>query len=366
MRYVLALIILIHSCIHCMGFAKAFGYGNITTITKSISKPAGAVWLLVFFLFTVAVILLLLKKQGWWLPAVAAAVISQILIITVWKDAKFGTIANIIILAAAVFAFGTQRFSNQYKKDVKAYLKNSGMFHPGLLTEKDIQHLPEPVKKYLWYTHAVGQPKIKNFKLDFTGQIRKKGAKNWMPFTSEQYNFTEAATRLFFMNAKMTQVPVTGYHCYKGGTAFMDIRLFSLFKVQYQQGPEMNFAETVTFFNDMCCMAPATLIDSRIKWLHTKNNMVEACFTVNCNTVKATLVFNEEGQLINFISNDRYAQMEDGSMKQLQWSTPLKDYKEINGYRLASYAETVYSYADGDFVYGTFRLKNIACNINPQ
>lgn len=366
MRYLLALIILIHGCIHCMGFAKAFGYGNITTITKSIPKVAGTVWLLAFVLFITAVILLLLKKQTWWLPAAIAVVISQILIITVWQDAKFGTFANIIILAAAVVAFGTQRFSNQYKKDVRAYLKNSGMFHPGLLTEEDIQYLPDPVKKYLRYTYSVGQPKIKNFKLIFDGQIRKKGSKNWMPFASEQYNFTEAATRLFFMNAKMMQLPVTGYHCYKSGTAFMDIRLFSLFKVQYQQGPEMNFAETVTLFNDMCCMAPATLIDSRIKWLHTKNNMVEASFTVNCNTIKATLIFNEDGALINFISNDRYAQMDDGSMKQLPWSTPLKDYKEINGYRLASYAETVYSYADGDFVYGTFRLRNITCNINPQ
>lgn len=366
MRYILAFILLIHGGIHCMGFSKAFGYGNITAITKTISKAAGTVWLLVFLIFTGAVILLLLKKQIWWLPAVIAVVVSQILIIMVWQDAKFGTIANILVLAAAIIAIGSQQFNNQYKKDVTAYLKNSGMFHPGLLTEKDIAHLPGPVKKYLYYTHAVGQPKIKNFQLSFTGQIRKKGQKGWMPFTSEQYNFTEAATRLFFMNAKMMQLPVTGYHCYKSGTAFMDIRLFSLFKVQYQRGNEMNIAETVTFFNDMCCMAPATLIDSRIKWLSTQGNMVQASFTVNGITINAALIFNDEGQLVNFISDNRYAQMNDGSMQQLQWSTPLKDYKEINGYRLASHAATVYKYADGDFVYGNFNLTKITCNINPR
>lgn len=366
MRYIPAFIILIHGCIHCMGFAKAFGYGNITAITKTISKPAGAVWLFTFFLFTAAVILLLLKKQAWWMPAGIAVIISQILIISVWQDAKFGTLVNILILAAAVAAFSKQRFTNQYKKDVTAYLKNSGMFHPGILTEEDIINLPEPIKKYLRYTHSTGQPKIKNFQLQFTGQIRKKGQKGWMPFSSEQYNFTAAATRLFFMNAKMMQLPVTGYHCYKSGEALMDIRLLSLFKVQYQRGNEMNISETVTFFNDMCCMAPATLIDNRIKWLNTKGNTVEASFTVNNVTIQATLLFNDEGQLVNFISNDRYALMNDGSTQLLQWSTPLKAYQEINGYRLASFAETVYKYPDGDFTYGTFSLKSIACNINPK
>lgn len=94
----------------------------------------------------------------------------------------------------------------------------------------------------------------------------------------------------------------------------------------------MGIAETVTFFNDMCCMAPATLIDPRIKWLETDDNKVRASFTNNGITIYAWLYFNEKGELINFISNDRYAA---DAGKNLPWSTPLKEYKEINGYRLA-------------------------------
>ncbi len=40
-KYFFAAIILIHGLIHCMGFAKAFGYGNITQLSKDISKPSG-------------------------------------------------------------------------------------------------------------------------------------------------------------------------------------------------------------------------------------------------------------------------------------------------------------------------------------
>jgi hypothetical protein len=45
MKYIFTFILLIHAFIHVMGFAKAFGYGNITNITKEISKPMGMLWL---------------------------------------------------------------------------------------------------------------------------------------------------------------------------------------------------------------------------------------------------------------------------------------------------------------------------------
>jgi len=362
MRYAASFIILIHGCIHLMGFAKAFGYGGVQALTKNIPKWLGSLWLLAAVLFITAAVLVLIKKETWWMVVAAAVVISQVLIFTAWNDAKFGTLINLLLLFTALVGFGTRQFKSRYNKDVTSYLKYSGQFLPALLTEADMQDLPDPVKRYLRYTHAVGQPKVKYFKLNFTGKIRKQGG-SWMPFTSEQYNFTEPSTRLFFMNATMKLLPVAGYHCYKNGKAFMDIRLLSLFKVQYQQGNEMDSAETVTFFNDMCCMAPATLIDKRITWLETDGNTVKAQFTANGITIAASLYFNDEGQLVNFISDDRYAQQADGTLKKTRWSTPLKEYREINGYRLASYAQTVYAYPGGDFCYGIFELDHIACNV---
>ncbi len=59
-RYGLVFIIFLHGLIHLMGFAKAFQYGQITQLTKDISKPAGALWLLAALLFVVSAGLLLL------------------------------------------------------------------------------------------------------------------------------------------------------------------------------------------------------------------------------------------------------------------------------------------------------------------
>lgn len=200
---------------------------------------------------------------------------------------------GVIILAIVITRFAARHFHRQYIADVKSGLRQAAYFSSIMLPEAEIKELPDAVKKYLRFTGSMNRPKVNNFKVEFTGKIRKDEQSEWMPFTSQQYNFMHNPTRLFFMKAYMKKLPVAGYHCFREGTAFMDIRLFSLFKVQYQQGPEMDLSETVTFFNDMCCLAPATLIDQRIKWLEVKGNQVKASFTSNGITVSTWLYFND-------------------------------------------------------------------------
>jgi hypothetical protein len=182
-----------------------------------------------------------------------------------------------------------------------------------------------------------------------------------MELHSVQYNFLEPATRLFFLNAIMKHLPVAGYHAYKNGNANMDIRLLSLFRVENQSGSEMDISETVTFFNDMCCMIPAALVDSRIRWIETNGNTVKAEFSCNHITISARLFFNDTGELVNFISDDRFA-LTGKQLLRLPWSTPVKDYKTIEGYRLANTAETIYNYPEGELCYGIFNLVHIEYN----
>lgn len=54
MKYVFAFIVLVHGLIHLMGFSKAFGVGQITSLTRDISKQTGAIWLLAALLFLIA------------------------------------------------------------------------------------------------------------------------------------------------------------------------------------------------------------------------------------------------------------------------------------------------------------------------
>lgn len=355
-RSFLLILIALHGMIHLMGFAKAFHYGNFTQLTKDISKPVGLLWLLTAALFLASAVLLLQKKE-WWLLGLAAIVFSQVLIFSVWQDAKFGSIANLILLVAVIFAFGAWRFEKSYQNDVQSSMTRSSSADTSRITEADIQHLPEPVQKYLRYVGVLNKPRWRNVTIVFEGEMRDRG-KDWFPFRSEQYNFFDEPTRLFFMKGQMNGMTVPGYHAYKNGMATMQIKVFGLFPVVDNKGDIMNKAETVTVFNDMCLMAPASLIDKRIQWEPIDSVSSKATFTCNSISISAVLYFNETGQLTNFVSDDRSSM----DMKQYRFSTPVRDYKNINGYNVMTYGEAIWHYPEGEFVYGKFHLKNITSN----
>lgn len=290
--------------------------------------------------------------------ALIAVIISQVLIFMVWKDAKFGTIANIIIMAFAIIGFANTRFENGYKKDVRSAFEKS-LIASELVSQKEVDQLPPAVQKYLEYVGVVGKPKVYNVKIVFEGEMRDRG-QDWFKFTSEQFNFFENPTRLFFMKAKVKGLSTYAYHAYKEGEANMHVKVLSLFPVVDIEGKEMYPTETVTYFNDLCLFAPAALIDDRITWETLDEFSVKATFTIGKTSISANLYFNEQGQLINFVSNDRYSVSE---IKAFPFSTPAKDYKNVNGYNLATHGEAIWHYPDGELVYGKFNLESLQYNV---
>jgi hypothetical protein len=142
----------------------------------------------------------------------------------------------------------------------------------------------------------------------------------------------------------------------------MQIKVASMFQVVDARGPEMDKGETVTMFNDLCIMAPATLIDKAIQWETLDSLTVKAFFTNQGNTISATLFFDVKGALVNFISLDRYLSDDGRSYLNYPWSTPLKEYKEFGGRRIPTYGEAIWHTPEGEFSYARFELGMVEYN----
>jgi hypothetical protein len=338
---------------------RAFQPGVSLQITKQISAPAGIMWLITAILFLTAAALKAFRNDYWWTPALLAVVVSQILIIGAWADAKYGTLANVAILLACIVFMGNFFFERKYQKDVESALEQTHINAVDIITREDLAHLPPAVQRYLQFAGVVGQPKVRNMRVVFEGTMRGRN-QDWFSFRSVQYNTFDAPGRYFFMIGKMFGMEVPGYHRYANGHASMDIRLFGLASLVYKKGPIMDQSETVTLFNDMCLMAPATLIDKRIHWKEIDSVTVEANYPVNGISITARLSFDHAGKLINFESHDRY---EVNEMKKLPWLTPCTDYKKLNGVMLATRGEAVYQYPDTTFTYGVFNLQAVEYNV---
>lgn len=98
LKTLFSLVIIIHGLIHLLGFFKAFQIGSVTQLRTPISKQMGVIWLAVSILFLLTAVMYVINNQLWPYFAIIALCLSQIIIFSVWSDAKFGTIVNLIIL----------------------------------------------------------------------------------------------------------------------------------------------------------------------------------------------------------------------------------------------------------------------------
>jgi hypothetical protein len=367
LRLLLVLLIALHGLIHLTGFAKAFEYAEIGHLKQEISRPAGLAWLLCALLLAAAGVLFILRQTSWWWVALPALVVSQALIFTFWNDAKFGTIANLVILLpvlAAAAAALPGSYGNRFSAAVGEGLERQAQ--APIVSEADLCHLPAPVQKYLRFAGVVGRPRIRNFRAVFSGQFRNGIKSPWMDFRSEQYNFYDPPARLFLMRASLYGLPVEGLHLFRGDGATMQIKVASLVPVVDAKGPSMNQGETVTLFNDLCLLAPAALIDrENIRWETVGPLEARARFTNRGVTISATLFFNEAGALTDFTSNDRFLSSDGTTYLSHPWSTPVHGYKDLGGRRVVSNADAMWHMPESPFVYGTFNLDEIGYNLEP-
>lgn len=108
MKWLFLALIVVHGLIHFMGPAKAFGLAELPQLTQPISRGMGVVWLVAGLAMLLAGAAFHWGQRGWWLVAVVAVLLSQMAIVASWTDAKAGTVANVVILAAAIYAFTSQ------------------------------------------------------------------------------------------------------------------------------------------------------------------------------------------------------------------------------------------------------------------
>lgn len=232
-----------------------------------------------------------------------------------------------------------------------------------VLSKQEAAHLPACVQKYLVYTGAIGKSKTQNVCIEFDAEMYRKPGDKPMKAHSVQYNFYGNYSRLFLMKASKMGIPFRALHIYKDYQAIFQVKVAELFKVVNISGEELTKAETVTLLNDMCVFSPGSLVDKRLTWSEIDSLSTKVTLTNGKYIVTAILYFNELGELINFMSDDRSALQDDGTVKTFRWTTPVSEYIEFEGRKIPTVGKTIWHYPEGEFTYGVFTLKSIKYNL---
>ena len=361
MKYIFLALIFLHGAIHLMGFAKAFKLAQIEQLTTDISKFSGLVWFIVFLLFVVTCIAFLAKAQWWNWLAIVAVVISTILIISFWNDAKFGNIPNVIILLVTLFYLSSYAFSKKVANEISPILRQTDTSKISVITKEQLNDLPYPVAKWLNLSGMVGKEKINTVWLSQNARMKMKpGQKEWNEAVAEQYYSVEKPA--FVWKVKMNMPPfitISGRDKFVDGKGEMLIKLFSLLNIVNEKGEKMDegtlqrfLAETVWF--------PSAALSQYITWEAIDSLSAKATMNYKGTTGSGTFYFNEQGDFVKF-STLRYKSNE-ADAQRYEWIVTVKEHSIKNSIKIPTKVEVTWVLENGNWTWLDLEITDIRYN----
>jgi len=352
-RIVFAVMIILHGLIHLFGFLKEWNLAKVRQLTGEtliplsggLSKPVGILWLVVCLLFVSSAATYLLKKEWWWMIAAIAIVLSQILISIYWKDAKFGTIANVVVLLAVILSYGAWSFDKMVEDELNSFLPENE--NAEVVTEEMIDDLPPAVQKWLKRSNVIGKEIIQTVYLKQKGEMRTKPDGGWMSVDAEQYITTDPPGFIWVADVKSSFMYLSGRDMYTEGNGHMLIELFSLIPVVDAKGEEIDQGALLRFLGEMVWY-PSAALNDYVAWDGIDANTARATMRYGGITASGTFKFNENGDFVSFEA-DRYYYRKEGSTLE-KWVITASDHSEFDGIRIPANLSVTWR-LDGDFTW---------------
>ena len=278
--------------------------------------------------------------------------------------AKVGLVVLVIIIVLAVsFTISYIVFERKVDNEVEKLFKKSKETGPEVISEADIEGLPEPVQRYLRYAQVIGKEKIRTVRLKQKGFFRQKEDQGWMPLNAEQYYTTDPPAFIWNGNLRLLQLPLLkGRDKFCEGKGNMLIKLLPFIKIADTSGYEIDQGTLVRYLNEIMWF-PTAYLNDYIEWEPIDFSSAKATISVEGLTVSAILYFNEKGEMTNFVA-ERYMTVDDEFSLET-WSTPIEEYRKVHGIKIPTKGEGVWKRSSGDFSYIRLEIIDIEYN-NPS
>ncbi|SMO91901.1 hypothetical protein SAMN06265379_11530 [Saccharicrinis carchari] len=363
MQYLFSTLLFLHGVIHLLGFIKAFNLVNIQQLSAPISKGAGLIWLLVFVLFVVSGITFLTKHQWWSILAFLAIILSTFLTILAWKDAKFASIPNLIILLVAAFSLSQVVFNQKISNEISQLIGQSGGFETPKVTTEQLAGLPSPVAKWLKVSGVVGKEKIHSVWLSQKAKMKMKpGQENWNSATAEQYITVQKPAFVWKVKLNMSPfIKITGRDKFVDGKGEMQIKIFSLVNIVNEKGVKMDEGTLQRYLGEIVWF-PSAALSPFITWEEIDSRWAKATMDYKGTKGSGTFHFNEKGDFIQY-STLRYKGNEPDALR-CEWVIDVKEHAVINGVGIPVKMTATWKLDEGDWTWLKLQIEDIKYNLN--
>lgn len=358
MKYIFSLFLIIHGVIHLPGFVKAFSIAPVEQLKADISRVNGLLWLMAFMLFTISAIALLAGAQWWKVLSLVAVVLSTILVAGTWSDAKFGTLANIIILLITVISLSTSAYNRKVNNEISLIMEGTDSSYSSAITEKEIEGLPYPVANWLRASGVTGRDKVSKVWLKQKALMKMKPSQEeWNNATAEQYFNTDYPAFIWKVNMNMGPfIKIAGRDKFSGGKGEMQIRMFSIISIADEKGEKIDEGTMQRYLGEIVWF-PSAALNQYIRWEAIDSLSARATMSYKGTTASGIFCFNEEGDFTKFSTLRYFGDEEDASRH--EWIIRVNGYSTFDGVRIPDRMEATWVLDEGDWTWLKLEIADI-------
>ncbi|MGM0944652.1 MAG: DUF6544 family protein [Bacteroidota bacterium] len=348
----------LHGFIHLMGFLKAFKLAEIQQLTQPISTTQGVFWLIGAMLFLAFALAAFLEKPIAGYLGLVAVLLSQVLIFTVWQDAKFGSVANLILLLAAIQMIFLANWEKKVSAE-KLMFQNSREI-PEL---KKLEELPSVIQNWLKISGFEESGPPVSAQIYQTAQIKMKPDQaEWKE--AKAFQISSLNPPGFHWQVEMDMIPgikIFGRDQFKEGKGEMLIRIGAAIPIVDESGVKINEGSLQRFLGELVWM-PSLALHPEISWKELGENVAEATLRVNQTTGKGSFYFDDSGNFVRFETLRFYENKPDS--KRFPWILTVEAYQEFEGIRIPSKMKATWRLPEGDWTWLQLQIDSLSYQYN--
>ncbi|MCF8001646.1 MAG: hypothetical protein K9K76_07320 [Halanaerobiales bacterium] len=273
-----------------------------------------------------------------------------------------GLLIVIMVLLYLTSQFGHSSFQKKGEQEAKQILTKANLSQIETIEQKDLDGLPDPVKRWLNFSQIIGKEKIKTVRLKQKGLMRTSPGQKGMKTTADQYFNTQ--TPSFIWLARVNMAPLiyfAGKDKYNDGKGHMLIKVLSLFPVVDDRGEEMDQGTLTRYLGEIIWFPTAALSDY-ISWEEIDSESAKATMSYKGVTASAVFNFDEEGRVKSY-NCERYYNGDDGYRLE-NYHAPVWDYQEFSGIKIPTQAKAVWKLESGDYEYYDMEITELEFNVD--
>lgn len=356
---VFVILVGLHAFIHLMGTVKAFSPSSLPAFTAPVSRAQGIFWLLGFVGLALVAVFFSLGVEWWWALAVISVVWSQVCIFLFWREARYGTIPNMVILAVAIVSCSAQRFDAQVEAEWEAMQPHATSAEEEMLTLAMTEGMPLSVQRWLLRSGAVGSPVVRGADLAQDFQMKlTPDQEGWYKGRARQR--IDLVNQGFVWDLEMSIWPgigVRGRDQLHNGQGEMVIKAFGAIPVASEgHNDRINEATLQRFLGELVWL-PSGAVNKQISWTFIDQHTAQATLQVGHTEASGIFAFDENFDFKRFTAL-RYMDS-DADAERVPWVVEALEVKSVNGVRIPVRTAATWQLNEGPWTWAEIEVRDL-------